>query len=435
MYCWWSDEEDEQLLVEDELLQAGYDPVVVRVDTAKAMVSSLDGNVWDLLIVDYVMPCFSAPKALELYRDRQLDAPFIVVSGRMGEELAVDMMLAGAHDYVLKQKRGRLLPAIHRELKDASERRTLRQAMKRLQKTEQQLTAITRGALDAIVGMDGLGRIDFWNPAATQLFGYEAEEVLGQDLHSLLVTPQQKDDYQEGLRHYLETGQGKLIGHMVEVNALTKDGREFPVELSLSAVEVDSAWGAVGVIRDISERKRVVKALERLATHDTLTDFYNRAELERQLLAEVSRAHRYEHQLSLLFIDLDHFKTVNDRFGHQVGDALLKDFSGIVETAIRDVDVASRYGGEEFIILLPETDHCRASDMAERLRQRVADHGFFVEGKRRLNITASIGIATFPNHGNTAEELIGAADQAMYRAKELGRDQICSGSEPEVLDD
>lgn len=189
------------------------------------------------------------------------------------------------------------------------------------------------------------------------------------------------------------------------------------------------------MIRDISERKRVVKALERLATHDTLTDFYNRAELERQLLAEVSRAHRYEHQLSLLFIDLDHFKTVNDRFGHQVGDALLKDFSGIVETAIRDVDVASRYGGEEFIILLPETDHCRASDMAERLRQRVADHGFFVEGKRRLNITASIGIATFPNHGNTAEELIGAADQAMYRAKELGRDQICSGSEPEVLDD
>lgn len=419
------DSEDELFLLDDELRQGGYDPFVQRVDTTEAMEAALEREGWHLLIVDYVMPRFSAPAALELYHRLELDFPVIVVSGQMGEEIAVEMMRLGAHDYIVKQRRVRLLPAIARELKEYEGRLRRQQAEEALQQSEQKLAVIAKSAQDAIIMMDCEGRIAFWNPAATRTFGYEEQHVLGRDVHQVLAPEDQRKVATESLQHFLKTGEGTVIGSTVEMLALHKDGHVFPVELSLSHFDAGSAYGAVGIVRDISERKRMEREMEDLATHDALTSFYNRAELVKRLLSETERALRYQRPLSIFFIDLDHFKTVNDRFGHQAGDELLREFAILLRSEIRQMDLVGRYGGEEFVVILPETPSGQAMKMAQRILKQVASHRFDITNKQKLTVTVSIGVGTVPEHARSPEELIDIADSAMYAAKQAGRDRVC----------
>jgi diguanylate cyclase (GGDEF)-like protein len=144
---------------------------------------------------------------------------------------------------------------------------------------------------------------------------------------------------------------------------------------------------------------------------------------------EVNRAYRYGRGLSVFFLDLDHFKAINDRFGHMAGDSLLTEFALLICNEIRQVDLVGRYGGEEFLVIMPEIEPAQALDSAERLRARVAAHHFRREqGGEGLSITVSIGIATIPANGQTMEEIIDAADRAMYRAKQAGRNRVCMAS-------
>lgn len=182
------------------------------------------------------------------------------------------------------------------------------------------------------------------------------------------------------------------------------------------------------------ELKQAQVKLRHLATHDILTGLYNRKILEQKLIHEITRSARYDHPLSIFMLDIDHFKEVNDSYGHQVGDIVLRSFAKLSNSSIRKTDYIARYGGEEFIIILPETVLTEAEELAERLRKKIAEHIISIQDDKQLNVTVSIGVANFPAHAKTWRELVNAADQAMYVAKEAGRNQVKIATGSVIID-
>jgi PAS domain S-box-containing protein len=257
------DSEDDVLLLIRALKSGGYDPAYERVETADAMRAALAGGSWDILISDYIMPRFGGLEALQLLKETGLEIPFIIVSGKIGEDIAVDAMRSGAQDYIIKGNLSRLAPAVERELREAEIRRKRKKAEEALRESEVKIHAMAAAATDAVVMMDGRGIISYWNPAAARIFGYTEEAVIGRPLAALLVPHQYRRAFKSGLTKFLQSGKGPVIGNTIELVSLRKDGTEFPVEVSLSSVRVKEQWHAVGIIRDITERKRQEEELSR----------------------------------------------------------------------------------------------------------------------------------------------------------------------------
>ncbi|MGH2729404.1 MAG: diguanylate cyclase [Actinomycetota bacterium] len=170
---------------------------------------------------------------------------------------------------------------------------------------------------------------------------------------------------------------------------------------------------------------------QRLSLTDGLTGTWNRRYFQMQFRQVLATAHRFERPFSLLMLDLDRFKAINDTYGHQRGDATLVEFSQRVDGVLREVDTFARYGGEEFICLLSETDSYGAMTTAEKIRESIRTVPFGALGEEPINLTVSIGAASYPDHGDTFRSLVEAADQAMYRAKQEGRDRVrLAGEQP-----
>ena len=208
-----------------------------------------------------------------------------------------------------------------------------------------------------------------------------------------------------------------------------KDGHWVWIQGSGAVVEYCEATSdpirLCGTHEDISIRKELEHKLEFQATHDELTGLLNRVELWKQLDSEIRRAERYKHDLSIFLIDIDHFKSINDQFGHKVGDKVLQKFTKVLLSQVRITDYATRYGGEEFVVILPETGHDHALELADRLRSVVDLMKIPVESAV-ISTSVSIGVSSFPGHGETSASLLDAADKAMYQAKEAGRNLVQS---------
>lgn len=257
------DSEDDVLLLIHALEKGGYHAVYERVESAEAMRGALARGGWDIIISDYIMPLFGGLDALGILKQTGLDIPFIIVSGRIGEDIAVEALRSGAQDYIIKGNFSRLAPAVERELKEAETRRKQKKAEEALRESEVKISAIAAAATDAIVMMDGKGVISYWNPAAARIFGYPEEAAVGQLLCDLLVPDQYRDAFHAGMARFVRSGRGPVIGNTMELRSLKKDGTEFPVEVSLSSVKIQKQWHAVGIIRDITERKRQEEELSR----------------------------------------------------------------------------------------------------------------------------------------------------------------------------
>ncbi|BAS27150.1 diguanylate cyclase [Limnochorda pilosa] len=208
---------------------------------------------------------------------------------------------------------------------------------------------------------------------------------------------------------------GKVIGMIAldrsEVNAFSSE-------------ESETALAFANHVAIALENAGRYQATLHQAMTDELTGLYNRRYFRQELEREVVRSRRYQHLVSLLMVDLDDFKRYNDRYGHPAGDQLLKELAGLIRRVVRQTDTAVRYGGEEFAVILPETDAAWALGLAERLRQAIAAHRFVVEGVGPLGqVTASLGVATFPRHARSARALLQAADEALLQAKQ-GKDRV-----------
>jgi PAS domain S-box-containing protein len=255
------DSENDTVLLLEELRRKNYSPVFKRVETRDEFISALKIGVWDAVICDYVLPQFSGPEALKLFREERFDFPFIVVSGVFGEEKAVDMMKAGANDYIMKGNLSRLVPALERELDACHERRLRRRA----EGAMQYLAAIVESSEDAIFGQSLDSVIASWNPAAERMFGYSAEEVIDRSTVSLFPL-NQRDELLDTLSA-IRRGETIVIH---DTERMHKSGRVIPVSVTLSPIR-DSRGEIIGascIARDLSRQKQAEK--ERLQLNHRL---------------------------------------------------------------------------------------------------------------------------------------------------------------------
>ena len=293
-----------------------------------------------------------------------------------------------------------------------------------LRESEERMRTITQMAADAIVMIDATGAVSFWNPAAEKLFQYSAEEAMGMDLHKIIVSRRHYDVFRKDFAGFAENGEEAVVGKTLEMTARRQDGTEFPVELSISEIRLKEEWQAVGIIRDITERKQAEHRLREFAEKDSLTGLLNRRKFYEVLEQEKERAVRYARSLSLIMFDIDHFKAVNDTYGHSAGDKVLKKIASVVTEHIRKADVIGRIGGEEFAILATETTAESALALAEKIRRAVEMSAYDHAGK----ITISIGVSAY-DEGLTLDEFVRRTDEALYAAKNSGRNRVkCYGA-------
>jgi len=213
----------------------------------------------------------------------------------------------------------------------------------------------------------------------------------------------------------------KTIGALEIINK--KDGTPFSKkDLELMQKLADQAAIAI-------ERSTLYQKMSNLAITDDLTKLFNLRYLYRALDTEVKRCKRYKSKFSVIFLDLDSFKLVNDRHGHLVGSKTLREVAGILVSILRDVDIIARYGGDEFVILLPHTPVDMAVKIAERIQSEINRHIFLIEDGLAIRVTASFGVAGYPDHARDEVELLKLSDQAMYMAKSLGKNRVVLASD------
>jgi diguanylate cyclase (GGDEF)-like protein len=221
-----------------------------------------------------------------------------------------------------------------------------------------------------------------------------------------------------------------ITGTAQQIQQLNRDLQESRDQLHDAHEELQAAHEEL--LTHHEELRKAHARLESLATTDSLTQIANHRAMIDAIDTELARARRFTKTCSLLFLDIDHFKTLNDRHGHPAGDLVLQSFAQIVQPCLRSLDIFGRWGGEEFVVLLPETDVVGAEVIAEKVRSAAAAHLFPIDGG--LHLTCSVGIATFPRDGADRNHLIAAADKAMYAAKHLGRNQVRVATDPAIAE-
>lgn len=273
----------------------------------------------------------------------------------------------------------------------------------------------------AVLITDNLGNIQYVNQAFSELTGYRAVEVIGKKPNMLKSGVFPEERYRE-----LWTTISAGLVWEGEIYNRRKDGSEYWVEQRISPIYdlKGKITHFVGIQVDTTERHDLFEELNHIARHDRLTGLMNRYLLESKFVDDINVALRYDRNLSVLLIDIDYFKDVNDRYGHQAGDTTLVKVSQLLSSICREADYASRYGGEEFIVVLPETDIQDALLLAERARVGIFDKPITISESVTFNVSVSIGVSTIREHGETMENLIAYADKAMYEAKRDGRNNV-----------
>ncbi|MBT3031360.1 MAG: EAL domain-containing protein [Candidatus Thiodiazotropha sp. (ex Lucina pensylvanica)] len=394
------------------LRDEGFDLDYTRVQRESAYLEALEKSP-DLILCDWHLPQFSGQRALSLLRQQNLDIPFIIVSGGIGEEAAVDALRQGANDYVLKDRPARLGEAVRRVLIDKQLRMAHRTAEEKLRLADRAFQNTAEG----ITVTDASGNIVSTNPAFEAITGYSHEEVLGLNPRVLKSGHHPDSFYKEMWDTLLLTGHWRG-----EIWNRRKNGDAYPEWLTISAVKDgnDETTHYVGVFTDISQIKEAQDQINFLAHHDALTRLPNRALFRERFDHALMHARRENASIALLFLDLDRFKTVNDTLGHPVGDQVLLEVSKRMNQIIRASDTLARLGGDEFVLLLEEqTDAQHAAVVARKLIDLFSRP--MIIGEHELVVTASIGITLYPNDGDDPDKLIRHADRAMYEAKQQGR--------------
>jgi diguanylate cyclase (GGDEF)-like protein/PAS domain S-box-containing protein len=304
-----------------------------------------------------------------------------------------------------------------------------KQAEEALRTSEQRLQAIFDNAAVGIGLADKTGQSILANARGAQQLGYTPEE-LAQYSNLELTHP---DDRAQTVERMQQLVHGEIQGYRIEKRYLRKDGSIFWADLSVSAVYDDDGLITylLGIVVDITERKQLEHQLQHVnmllqeqAIRDPLTGLHNRRYLDETLPRELQRAERAGQPVGVIMLDIDHFKRFNDTYGHDAGDALLQTMGTFLQRNTRGDDIACRYGGEEFTLVLPGASLADARQRAEELREGIQSLSVEHQGQPLGAVTASLGVAVFAAHGTTTDALVRAADQALYQAKRNGRNRV-----------
>jgi diguanylate cyclase (GGDEF)-like protein/PAS domain S-box-containing protein len=298
-----------------------------------------------------------------------------------------------------------------------------------IRESEEHFRGIFETALDAILSFGEDRRITLLNRSAEALLGYPADEIKGRHFTDFL--PEQYTEHWDQIERYVSFPGAGGMRKYVELAVNRFDGTEVPVQISIAEREARGRKVVTAIMRDVTERRRLEDKLRLLSITDTLTKLFNRRHFLTVARKEIERARRTKVPFSLLLLDADHFKQYNDTWGHTEGDRVLQRIGELLKSCFRTMDSAFRFGGEEFLVLMPETDQSGALIAAERFRKALAGNPFRPDRQgAEVNVTTSMGIATWTEE-DTVEDLLRFADIALYEAKNEGRDRIiCRGHRP-----
>ncbi|HFD81272.1 MAG TPA: EAL domain-containing protein [Gammaproteobacteria bacterium] len=417
------DNDDDAQLLLVRLRRAGYAPEYRRVDSEAELREALDEGGWQIVISDYAMPGFSGMEALRILRENDPDTPFILVSGTVGEETAVEAMLNGANDYIMKDNLVRLVPAIERELKEGRERLDRKRAEDALYQERERALITLHSIGDGVITTDAEGRVDYMNPVAEKLTGWTIGTAQGYPLDEVfpLVEELSRQPVENPASISLRSGQ--VVKIREQCLLVNRHGEEFHIEDSAAPIyDLDNRIiGSVLVFHDVSRERRLAHRMAWLSSHDRLTGLANRDEFSERLatLLEEQRAGKH----ALLYLDLDQFKVINDTCGHAAGDQLIKQVSQMLRANVPVGASLARLGGDEFGILLENISLEQARVIAERLLTVIGDFTFQWQ-ERRFDVGVSIGMVPISGELQSASLVLSAADVACYVAKDAGRNRV-----------
>ena len=425
--------------------------------SGEAALATLADEGADLVISDLTMPGMSGLALQQALARRHPSVDFILITATGSLETALEAMRGGAVDYLLKPVSVEKLRAVASRALEARRLRAENDHLRSLLATMDDCRSLAAAvepaeihgiALDVLMRRLGRAR----GVAIYRGPSLGTDEVLTRGFDDTtterlrgLIGGEKRSEVSATLEAEVVEG-GALVELLREAGIEAPRWLVVPMDASnqdevgflllpeerapfgdddLEIARMVAAYGQVGVYN----AERYLRAKER-AFIDDVTGAYNARYLFAALEHELRRADRYGSELSLIFLDVDRFKLVNDSHGHLVGSRTLRALSQVLLGCIRQVDTLARYGGDEFTILLADTSHETAQTVAERIRAAVATAEFEGQGSS-LHITVSIGVASFPEHAQSGEALLDLADKAMYRAKSLGRDRVCSAAELE----
>ncbi|MFP4438834.1 MAG: diguanylate cyclase [Chloroflexaceae bacterium] len=308
-----------------------------------------------------------------------------------------------------------------------------------LRASEAKFRSIVEQSSDGISLTDEHGLLIEWSPGMEQITGLSRSAVIGQPVweiqYRMLPADQQTPaiyaQLQASVQMAVKTGAASWLNRLVEQYLQRPDGRRWCAQQHAFPIQFNGGFLICAIVRDIIERKQMEQQLQLANAHlqqqairDALTGLHNRRYLDEALPREVQRAARHQQLVSVIMLDIDHFKRFNDTYGHDAGDTLLRAVGSFLQAHTRGEDITCRYGGEEFTLVLPGAALDHARQRAEQVRVGVQNLSVFHCGNPLESVTVSLGIAVFPEHGTTADVLMQAADRALYQAKQSGRNCV-----------
>lgn len=304
--------------------------------------------------------------------------------------------------------------------------RSVKRAGRALRESEERYRRMVDAAGEGVWLLDNQARTIYVNPCMAAMLGYTVAEMLDRPLFHFLDPQSRVEAERNFKRHRLG------IQEQYDLSFRRKDGADIWTIFSANVLvdEKGQFIGTLGMVTDITDRKGQERRMLRLAQYDPLTGLPNRGLLVDRLRQALAFARRHQHQVAVFFVDLDRFKPINDALGHAAGDAVLKEVARRLESRVRQVDTVSRYGGDEFVVVLQGlADVQEAARLAQAFVERLGQP--FQVGERSCNVGASIGISVYPADGDSGEDLIRFADEAMYHAKQAGGERYRFYSEPQ----
>jgi diguanylate cyclase (GGDEF)-like protein/PAS domain S-box-containing protein len=391
-----------------ELKRVGFTVTSEVVVTPEQFVDRLHAQCFDLVLAEYPSSNWQGAQALACLRQMQKQIPLIYLVYFVKRETVADLILQGASDCVEMVGISHLPVAIHRAQDEMALRDARNRAERRLRQSEARYRALAGNPNYGICRCSRDGAFLEVNEAMTKMLGYASrEELLKMNLASDIA-----QDGAKGMQLFEQFGKGGLVD-LLEMEWRRKD--HAPLKVHLSGQEVISEQGELSayelIAEDVTKQRELENHLRRQAASDPLTGLTNYRRLVDVLALEIKRCERTRRKFAVLLFDLDSLKRINDDYGHVIGSQALCRVADVLSFCCRDIDTAARFGGDEFALILPETDAKAAHQVALRICESVANDG------KEPKISISVGAAIYPQGGDSIENLLREADSELYTMK------------------
>jgi diguanylate cyclase (GGDEF)-like protein/PAS domain S-box-containing protein len=397
-------------LMEYELRKGGIIFSSRCVHTKEDFLEELADFLPHLILADYSLPQFDGISALEIAKKQCPDVPFIIVSGAIGEELAIEVLKSGATDYILKNRLSRLVPSVHRALREIKEQAERKQAEEALRESEEKYRSLVESTEDSIYLIDRNYKYLFMNKKHISRMDFSGNEYPGKE-YSEFHSHDETKLFVEKANKAFNTGESINYEHKS-----LRDGRYFLLTLSPVKKSDGTVIAVTVVSKDITEYKRMEEKLRALSLIDELTGLHNRRGLFALVEQLLKLCKRQKKGTFMLYADVDNLKEINDTFGHKEGDMALKDIANILRKNFRDADIIARIGGDEFVVIPVGTAGDNVEAISSRLQKSLEIHN--AERNRSYKLSLSFGIAYYdPENPCSIDGLLTQGDELMYEQK------------------